>query len=111
MDKALYPFGQRGLDHVKRPRDIARFEPGRIGSIDHPGDVDHRLGPAYQFTQPRGIGQIARDPFHTVAQTLRPPGQRADGFAGLYRAIKQSLADKTGRAGNGQGHSTTIWSR
>jgi hypothetical protein len=90
-------------------------EAGRIGRVDHPGDVDHRLGAVDQPGQRRPVVQVAADPFDARRLGLRAPGQRAQGNAQPGGLFAQRATDETGRAGDGDDalwrHSRTSWSR
>ena len=108
MDQPRHPGSAGGLDNIQCAGDIAALEAFGIGSVDHSGDMDHRIGAVTQPAQRHVIVQIAANPFHPGVRRLLAPGQRADLDTGLRGTIQQSLTDEPGRAGNGNSNSTTI---
>ena len=76
-----------------------RLEPRRVG-IDHPRDMDHRVGALDQRRECRRIVERPRDPRHSVARRLGPTDQRADRMARLQRLIEQMRADEPCRSGD-----------
>ena len=55
--------------------------------------------------------KIALDPFHAGRTGLLPAGQGPEFRALLRSRFAQGAADETGRTGDGDGHSSTNWSR
>ena len=109
MDQARDALGPRSLDHVEGARNVAALKLGSI--VDYPGDVDHRFGSADQGAQRITRVKIAANPFNPFARVLRPPRQCAHRKFLIGRTVEQGLTYETGRTGQGNCHSTTIWSR
>ena len=75
------------------------------------GDMDHGFRARHQRSQRRLVGEIARNPSHTIAWRLRPASQRAQRQALRGGLIEQGLADEAGAPGHGDCHNRTSWSR
>ena len=102
MDEAGDSSLLRGGEHCAGADDIARLEPRGVGGIDHPGDVDHRIGAVDQRTEAVGPVERAIDPGDPVASHLGAAGEGADLVTARQRRIKQARADEAGAAGDRQ---------
>ena len=71
--------------------------------------MDDSIGAAHQLIERDGIGKATLHPLDTAARLLIAPGKRFNRNTG--QRIKHCMADKARRAGYGQLHPRTIWSR
>ncbi len=111
MDETPDSRGLGGSQQRRRAGHVGRKETCQRRRIDGPGDVDHRIRTLAELGELAMLVERARPPLDIGPRQLGSARQRTDLMAAFGSHPQHMAAEKAGAAGDGQNHSSTIWSR